>query len=250
MQGLKRVLQRPKGRRVADANIIISDVRWDRPFLHRVADRLHVAGAERQVVGRGRRTGRLEVDRRRGGAARRFGTKHGVLELQERFDVEVFLMCSRAVAGRVLLVEPSPVRPVEDASDALPGYPEAIGYSLVRNTRAAKLVDGDHVVIGEFCFVVMLAERHAIFLGHVALIIQIRSWEQMVWIAARPEVTGMAHQHLIGDRTLEVPVTQNVDSLTEDALLATPDFDLGISLVHRECRLADPASVFQLFDAA
>lgn len=62
----------------------------DVPLLHSVDDRFDVPGAERDVVGHGRGTGGVQVDRRRRRAAGRLDPKLRVLELQKRFDVEVF----------------------------------------------------------------------------------------------------------------------------------------------------------------
>ena len=58
-------------------------------LLHHVHDRFDMAGAERQVVGDAGDTAGVKVDRDCRCAARRFGPKRGVLELPERFDVEI-----------------------------------------------------------------------------------------------------------------------------------------------------------------
>jgi len=89
MDRFEAVLQvAPRGR-IRSRNIVIPNIGWDVPLLHRVHDRLHMAGAERHVVRDGCNAGRVEVDRGCRGAARWLRAQRRIFELEIRLDVEI-----------------------------------------------------------------------------------------------------------------------------------------------------------------
>ena len=81
-----------------DRNIVVIDKRRDVSLFHGVADRLDVAGAERDVIRRRACAGRVEGDRRGRCARRRVALERRRLELKVRFHIEVFLLHSHGVA--------------------------------------------------------------------------------------------------------------------------------------------------------
>ncbi len=104
---------------MTDTYIIVRCIRRNITFFHGVDDRLDVASAERDVVGHACGAVGVEVDRSGRRAARRLHAKRSVLELQERFDVEVFRLCSRTLARRASLIEPDPSIASQDVPDIL-----------------------------------------------------------------------------------------------------------------------------------
>lgn len=98
MDCLQRVLEVPKRGRMTAGDIVVGSKRRHVAFLHRIHDRLDVAGPERDVVGHACGAVGVEVDRGGRRAARGLGPQRRVLELKEGLDVEIFLRCSQAAA--------------------------------------------------------------------------------------------------------------------------------------------------------
>lgn len=131
----------------------------------------------------------------------------------------------------------SPTCPIADLGDRRNGAMETFGNGPKCLPKLARHAYGDHLFIGEFGAIVLLAMRTLmrittqpvpLLLGHIPHIVGLRSKKEMVWSNTGSGIATMKDTHA----SRYDPIGQHPRHSMSSTIFATPQTDASISMVH------------------